>query len=415
MKRNNFIIAILFLVLSSYSYSQTLEERIERDTRELKRECKPFSERGQYSNYFGCIKDKALLDNNIVAIDNFAPSSDTYNLEAVELAIKAFGNKFPLEYIAFNSLTRINEYLSEKLEPVQKEFNEYKTKTEKWYGFIYSKDKLASLATKVDELQTEFNANEQKRLYYEELLLNRIKKKDNTILGYTDYYYYFSLAQNYIKKSGELDKAILIFESIANAPKFKFTSLKSNSSYPYYQFYSSEFLARAAYKRSKLELNNDETKNEAFKFAERSYGLIDFYNNQYVGYFSNSEDEIMKSSDGYSVWMEASLSGDYSKLRDFASRKWLGNFFIESHFVPLAYPIILYENSLANKDFDNVDKAIKIMYDICNNNEKGIFKGELDKEWHKQEIDIACELHDVMNKEDKLPDIDLMYDGFIGK
>lgn len=415
MKRNNFIIAILFLVLSSYSYSQTLEERIERDTRELKRECKPFSERGQYSNYFGCIKDKALLDNNIVAIDNFAPSSDTYNLEAVELAIKAFGNKFPLEYIAFNSLTRINEYLSEKLEPVQKEFNEYKTKTEKWYGFIYSKDKLASLATKVDELQTEFNANEKKRLYYEELLLNRIKKKDNTILGYTDYYYYFSLAQNYIKKSGELDKAILIFESIANAPKFKFTSLKSNSSYPYYQFYSSEFLARAAYKRSKLELNNDETKNEAFKFAERSYGLIDFYNNQYVGYFSNSEDEIMKSSDGYSVWMEASLSGDYSKLRDFASRKWLGNFFIESHFVPLAYPIILYENSLANKDFDNVDKAIKIMYDICNNNEKGIFKGQLRDKRHKQEIDIACELHDVMNKEDKLPDIDLMYDGFIGK
>lgn len=27
MKRNNFIIAILFLALSSYSYSQTLEEK----------------------------------------------------------------------------------------------------------------------------------------------------------------------------------------------------------------------------------------------------------------------------------------------------------------------------------------------------------------------------------------------------
>ncbi|MDY5106108.1 MAG: hypothetical protein SPE78_03020 [Actinobacillus minor] len=404
MKRNNFIIAILFLVLSSYSYSQTLEERIERETRELERECKPFSERGKYSKYRDCIRIKAL-HNNIVAINEYPPDSvDIRNLETIELAIKAFGNKYSLVSTAFKTLTSRNEDLLEKLEPVQKEFNEYKAKTEKWYGFIYSKDKLTSLASKVNELQAEFNTNEKKRLYYEELLLNRIKEKGID----TSVDYYFKLAKDYIKKNGGLDKAILIFESIANAPKY--TNLKNDSSYPYYQFYSSEFLAREAYKRSKSLPNDNEARNEAFKFAERSYDLINYYQGQYASHYMNF-DEALKSAETLGLYR----TGNYSELINIASQEWLGYFFIKSHFVPLAYPIILYENSLENKDFDNIDKAIKIMYDICNNNEKGIFKGELDKEWHKQEIDIACELHDVMNKEDKLPDIDLMYDGFIGK
>ncbi|EQA00338.1 hypothetical protein [Glaesserella parasuis] len=405
MKRNNFIIAILFLVLSSYSYSQTLEERIERETRELKRECKPFSERGQYSEYRDCIRIKALLDNNIVAINAYPPDSvDIRNLETIELAIKAFGNKYSLVSTAFNTLTSRNEDLLEKLEPVQKEFNEYKAKTEKWYGFIYSKDKLTSLASKVNELQTEFNANEKKRLYYEELLLNRIKEKGID----TSVDYYFKLAKDYIKKNGGLDKAILIFESIANAPKY--TNLKNDSSYPYYQFYSSEFLAREAYKRSKSLPNDNEARNEAFKFAERSYDLINYYQGQYASHYMNF-DEALKSAETLGLYR----TGNYSELINIASQEWLGYFFIKSHFVPLAYPIILYENSLENKDFDNIDKAIKIMYDICNNNEKGIFKGKLDEEMHEQEIDIACKLHYVMNKEEILPYIDLMYDGFIGK
>ncbi|MDG6450491.1 hypothetical protein QAZ01_05955 [Glaesserella parasuis] len=408
MKRNNFIIAILFLVLSSYSYSQTLEERIERETRELERECKPFSERGKYSKYRDCIRIKAL-HNNIVAINEYPPDSvDIRNLETIELAIKAFGNKYSLVSTAFNTLTSRNEDLLEKLEPIQKEFNEYKAKTEKWYGFIYSKDKLTSLASRVNELQTEFNANEKKRLYYEELLLNRIKEKGID----TSVDYYFKLAKDYIKKNGGLDKAILIFESIANAPKY--TNLKNDSSYPYYQFYSSEFLAREAYKRSKSLPNDNEARNEAFKFAERSYDLINYYQGQYASHYMNL-DEALKSAETLGLWKIGNRTGNYSELINIASQEWLGYFFIKSHFVPLAYPIILYENSLENKDFDNIDKAIKIMYDICNNNEKGIFKGKLDEEMHEQEIDIACKLHYVMNKEEILPYIDLMYDGFIGK
>lgn len=410
MKRNNFIIAILFLVLSSYSYSQTLEERIERETRELERECKPFSERGKYSKYRDCIRIKAL-HNNIVAINEYPPDSvDIRNLETIELAIKAFGNKYSLVSTAFKTLTSRNEDLLEKLEPVQKEFNEYKAKTEKWYGFIYSKDKLTSLASKVNELQAEFNTNEKKRLYYEELLLNEIKE-ENDAQGENIFYYaqhYLDIAKKHIKNNRERDKAIFIFKSIANAPKY--TNLKNDSSYPYYQFYSSEFLAREAYKRSKSSPNDNEARNEAFKFAERSYDLINYYRGQYASHYMNF-DEALKSAETLGLYR----TGNYSELINIASQEWLGYFFIKSHFVPLAYPIILYENSLENKDFDNIDKAIKIMYDICNNNEKGIFKGQLRDKRHKQEIDIACELHDVMNKEDKLPDIDLMYDGFIGK
>lgn len=419
MKRNNFIIAILFLALSSYSYSQTLEEKVQRDDREVKRECAPFLDRNEHDKYSECIETKAY-QGNIIAMNYVYPedrSFSIYPIETIELTIKALGTSLRLEFLAYWSLIKENSHISRALEFSQNEYEQYKLGAEKWYSFLYYNPKrLEHLKNIVIENQRELNAHNEKMLYFENLLLNRIRKENDeysrNIIEFASKY--LDLANYYMKEDGidNLKKAIFILESISNTPKLTLFSLYTE--FPHYQIYSSELLARINYKfRKGSGLSNINMKNsDAFKFAKKSYDLLSYYGNQYVYSLINLSENKLDYDELFirRILISGPQNVNYEKTYNETPQRWIDHFFGYSdlsNLLPLSYPIMLYENSLESKDFDNVDKAIKIMYEICNKG--GIFKN-LNSKIHKKEIDIACELHEVMSKDDKLPNIDLMYE-----
>lgn len=253
----------------------------------------------------------------------------------------------------------------------------------------------------------------KKMLYFEDLLLNRIReendKNSKNIIEFASQY--LGLANYYMKEDAvdNLKKAVFILESISNTPKLTLFSLYTK--FPHYQIYSSELLARSNYKFIKGSgLSNINMKNsDAFKFAKKSYDLLSYYGNQYVYSLINLGENKLGFDELFigRILISGPQNVNYEKTYNEILQSWIDNFFRNSNLLPLSYPIMLYENSLESKDFDNVDKAIKIMYEICN--KKGIFE-DLNSKIHKKEIDIACELHDVMSKDGKLPNIDLTYE-----